>query len=194
MDQQNLSAPVSALINVAEPLYGAAAEAIRDQLREPGDLNTAIRVAQRMLGVYGDSSRDGFSYPEAYGAQREALRLLLRALGTELDPAKVPDTGKLSPRCPAAHPEDPTPCVGPIVVTILDKTNAGAKACEQHGARLLASLEGGRVYPLPDAPEGAAIRVFKAADTTHPFPWADGPRTRPEQLSHADNRRRGEGQ
>ena len=153
--------------------------ALRD---EPSDLDVAIRVAHQLL----DS--------DSVLSLREALRLLLRALGAELDTAKVPDTGKLSARCPAAHPEDPTPCDGPPVVTILDKTNAGAKACEQHGARLLASLDGGRVYPLPDAPEGAAIRVFKAADTTHPFPWADGPRTRPEQLSHADNRRRGEGQ
>lgn len=95
-------------------------------------------------------------------------------------------------RCPAAHPEDPTPCDGPPVVTVLDATNAGAKACEHHGARLLASLDGGRVYPLPDAPDGAAIRVFKAADSTHPFPWVSAPRTRPGQLSHAENRRRGE--
>ncbi|MEU5394538.1 hypothetical protein [Streptomyces tibetensis] len=137
---------------------------------EPSDLEVAIRVAQQLL----DSDQ--------VLSLREALRLLLRAVGAE-PPAR---------RCPAAHPEDPTPCVGPAVVTILDKTNAGADGCEHHAAQLLASLEGGRVYALPDAPEGAAIRVFKAADTTHPFPWVDGPRTRPEQLSHADNRRRGE--
>jgi hypothetical protein len=95
-------------------------------------------------------------------------------------------------RCPAAHPEDPTPCDGPAAVTILDKTNAGADGCEHHGARLLASIEGGRVYALPDAPEGAAIRVFKAADSIRPFPWVPGPRTRLEQLSREENRRRGE--
>lgn len=44
-------------------------------------LDTAIRVGQEMLTAYGDSSRDGFSYPEAYGAQREALRILLHVLG-----------------------------------------------------------------------------------------------------------------
>ncbi|MFR0358615.1 hypothetical protein [Streptomyces sediminimaris] len=98
-------------------------------------------------------------------------------------------------RCPAAHPEDPTPCVGPVVVTVLDAANAGANGCEHHGARLLASLDGGRVYALPDAPDGAAIRVFKAADTIRPFPWmTDAPRTRPEQLSRAEARQRGEGQ
>ncbi|MFD3716627.1 hypothetical protein [Streptomyces sp. NPDC058677] len=92
-------------------------------------------------------------------------------------------------RCPAAHPEDPTPCDGPPVVTVLDANNGGADGCEHHGARLLASLEGGRVYALPDAPDGAAIRVFKAADGTRPFAWVqDGPRTRADQLSNLENR------
>ena len=96
-------------------------------------------------------------------------------------------------RCPAAHPDDPTPCDGPVVVMVLDRTNAGAKGCEHHAARLLASLEGGRVYGLPDAPEGAAIRVFKAADSIRPFPWmTDAPRTRADQLSRLENRQRGE--
>ncbi|WP_432140076.1 MULTISPECIES: hypothetical protein [unclassified Streptomyces] len=94
-------------------------------------------------------------------------------------------------RCPAAHPDDPTPCVGPAVVTVLDRQNAGADGCEHHAARLLASLEGGRVYALPDAPEGAAIRVFKAADGTRPFAWyEDAPRTEPSQLSNRENRER----
>ena len=92
-------------------------------------------------------------------------------------------------RCPAAHHDDPTPCDGPPVVTVLDATGAGADGCEHHGARLLASLEGGRVYALPDAPEGAAIRVFKAADSTRPFAWYDNaPRTKPSQLSNRENR------
>ncbi|WP_399559026.1 hypothetical protein OIA45_49150 (plasmid) [Streptomyces chartreusis] len=77
-----------------------------------------------------------------------------------------------STRCPAAHQDDPTPCDGPPAVTVLDRHNAGLDGCEHHGARLLASLEGGRVYPLPDAPEGAAIRVFKAAAELPPFLFA----------------------
>lgn len=96
------------------------------------------------------------------------------------------------PRCPAAHHDDPTPCVGPVVVTVLDASNAGADGCEHHGARILASLDRGRVYALPDAPEGAAIRVHKAADSIRPFPWVDGPRTRTDQLSRAETRGRGE--
>ncbi|MEV5959623.1 hypothetical protein AB0M11_38785 [Streptomyces sp. NPDC051987] len=97
-----------------------------------------------------------------------------------------------TPRCSAAHPDDPTECDGPAVVTVLDVHNAGADGCEHHAARLLASLEGGRVYPLPDAPAGAAIRVFTAADTTRPFCWYDGPRIHPSQLSRAETRRKGE--
>jgi hypothetical protein len=65
--------------------------------------------------------------------------------------------------CPATFPTDPTPCRGPIAVTVIDAENAGADGCEYHAARLLASLEGGRVCALPDAPDGAAIRVFQAA-------------------------------
>ncbi|HET9326416.1 MAG TPA: hypothetical protein VFQ05_06585 [Candidatus Eisenbacteria bacterium] len=154
------------------------------------ELETAVRVARTLLADYGDSSRDGFSYPEAFGATREALRLLLRALGVEDGKGTqiVSTPGGDLPRCPATHPEDPTPCGGPVVVTVLDSTNAGAHGCEHHATRLLASLDGGRVYPLPDAPESAALRVFHAADRTRPFPWMNVPRTRPEQLSRAENR------
>jgi hypothetical protein len=75
-------------------------------------------------------------------------------------------------------------------VTVLDAHNAGADGCEHHGARLLATLEGGRVYRLPDAPEGAAIRVFKAAGTTRPFPWlTNAPRTAPNLFSLAEDTR-----
>ncbi|MER7574930.1 hypothetical protein [Streptomyces sp. NPDC126514] len=97
-------------------------------------------------------------------------------------------------RCTAAHPEDPSVCNGPVVVTVLDADNAGAKGCEHHGARLLASLDRGRVYALPDAPDGAAIRVFTAAADTRPFPWlTDAQRTRDDQLSRNEVRARGEG-
>lgn len=104
-----------------------------------------------------------------------------------------PSCDEGSARCPAAHHDDPTPCDGPTVVTVLDRQNAGADGCEHHGARLLASLDGGRVYALPDAPAGAAVRVFKAVDGTRPFCWYEGtPRTRPDQLSHRENRQREE--
>lgn len=93
-----------------------------------------------------------------------------------------------TPRCPAAHHDDPTPCDGPPVVTVLDAHHTGADGCEHHATRLLASLEGGRVHGLPDAPVGAAIRVFKAADGIRPFAWVDGPRTRLEELSRTEQR------
>ncbi|WP_193783101.1 hypothetical protein [Streptomyces sp. E5N91] len=57
--------------NVAQPLYGAAAIDIRDQLSQPTDLQVAVSVAQRLL----DS--------DEILSVREALRLLLRALDAE---------------------------------------------------------------------------------------------------------------
>lgn len=74
-------------------------------------------------------------------------------------------------RCGAAHPDDPDPCGGKPVVMVLDADNAGARGCEHHAARLLASMEGARVYALPDAPKGSAARVFTAAAVIRPFCW-----------------------
>ncbi|MFJ4623038.1 hypothetical protein [Streptomyces sp. NPDC088812] len=160
------------------------------------ELQAAVRTARKMLAAYGDSSGfSEFGYAQAHGALAESLRILLRALDAEPESVPVVTSSRSggSERCPAAHPEDPTGCNGPAVVTVLDATNAGAKGCEHHAARLLASLTGGRVYPLPDAPGEAAIRVFKAADRTRPFPWlTDAPRTRDDQLSRAEVRERGE--
>jgi hypothetical protein len=123
---------------------------------EPSDLDVAISVGQQLLTS------------DQLLSVREALRLLLRALGAE---PQTKQPAPPAPRCPAAHPDDPMPCTGPAVVTILDAANGGAKGCEHHAGRLLASLDGGRVYALPDAPAGAAIRVFNAAATTQPFAW-----------------------
>ncbi|MFI6662494.1 hypothetical protein ACIBL8_44115 [Streptomyces sp. NPDC050523] len=188
-------------MSIREPLYGTGADRVRARLAEqastlavgalpragikPDDLDTAVRVARYVLATYGDVGRgDIYAYAQAHGGLAEALRILLRALDAE------PAT-----RCPAAHPEDPTPCRGPVVVTVLDAMNAGANGCEHHGARLLASLDGGCVYPLPDAPDGAAIRVFRAAGGIRPFPWlTNAPRTEPSQLSRDEQRARGEGQ
>lgn len=170
---------------LARPYPSFAAATSRPALAsapEPTDLDVAISVAQQLL--------DSDSVPSL----REALRLMLRAVGAE--PLTAPPAAAEPParRCPAAHRDDPTPCDGPPVVTVLDRTNAGVVGCEHHGARLLASLDGGRVYTLPDAPAGAAIRVFKAAADTRPFAWVDGPRTKPSQLSHTENHGGGEGQ
>jgi hypothetical protein len=70
--------------------------------------------------------------------------------------------------CPATFPTDPTPCRGPVAVTILDAHNHGADGCEYHAAILLAQLKGGRPVALPTAPAGAAIRVFLAAGGERP--------------------------
>ncbi|HEY8981823.1 MAG TPA: hypothetical protein VIU15_19830 [Streptomyces sp.] len=99
--------------------------------------------------------------------------------------------GQRPQRCPAAHPEDPAPCGGPVAVTVSDASGAGVDGCEHHAARMLASLDGARVTPLPDGPPGAAVRVFTAADRTRPFCWVeDAPRTTAAQLSRAENRKR----
>ncbi|MCZ4516729.1 hypothetical protein O3Q52_53255, partial [Streptomyces sp. ActVer] len=55
----------------------------------PSDLAIAVRIARTLLADYNDSSRAGFSYPEAYGALAEALRILLRAVGVEPDAGNV---------------------------------------------------------------------------------------------------------
>ncbi|MFL5910522.1 MAG: hypothetical protein ACJ768_08165 [Gaiellaceae bacterium] len=69
--------------------------------------------------------------------------------------------------CPATFPTDPTPCRGPVAVTVLDADNNGVDGCEFHAAIVLARLDGGRVFAKPDAPAGAAIRVFQAAGGQH---------------------------
>jgi predicted nucleotidyltransferase len=71
------------MTSTREPLFGAAADQVRDQLAERSDLDVAVTVARTLLADYSDSSRDGFSYPEAYGALRESLRILVRALDAE---------------------------------------------------------------------------------------------------------------
>lgn len=75
-------APASSPID--QPLYGAAADQVRDQLAEPSDLAAAIRVGRRVLDIYGTvDSVDIFAYAQAHGGLAESLRILLRALGAE---------------------------------------------------------------------------------------------------------------
>ncbi|MGW2617370.1 hypothetical protein [Streptomyces sp. NPDC001500] len=129
------------------------------------ELEAAIRVAQQLLNS------------DEVVPLREGLRILLRALDAEPDgaPALVSPSSGGDQRCPAAHVEDPTPCRDPIVVTVLDRHDKGADGCEWHGARLLASVDGARVYGLPHARPGTASRVFKAADGMRPFAWVERP-------------------
>lgn len=55
---------------------------------EPSDLAVALRVAERMLAHYGDSSDyDVFAYAQAHGGLTEALRIILRAHGVAPEPA-----------------------------------------------------------------------------------------------------------
>ncbi|MFF3911562.1 hypothetical protein ACFYZJ_37800 [Streptomyces sp. NPDC001848] len=171
-----------------DPLFGP-----EETTPEPASLEGELRLMRKVLAETASLNIHSHNdMLQAAVALDRRVRGLLAALGAE--PDVTSSTAGASERCPAAHPEDPTPCDGPPVVTVLDAHNAGANGCEHHGARLLASLEGGRVYALPDAPEGAAIRVFKAAGGIRPFCWyEDAPRTAPNMLSLAETRRGGEG-
>jgi len=134
---------------VAEPLYGAAAIDIRDQLREPTDLQVAVDVAHQLL--------DSNSVPSL----REALRLLLRAIGAETTTTVLP-TEPPALRCPAAIPSDSTACDGPVVVLVLGLGDGGVAGCEHHAVRLMAAAPGTYPVALPHAPAGTATRVFRA--------------------------------
>src|SRR5262249_6926495 len=66
-------------------------------------------------------------------------------------------------RCGAAHPDDPRPCEGrPDAVRVVDQTGVSTHGCLLHAAVLLASLAGGRVYPM-HGPPGSAIEVYSRA-------------------------------
>lgn len=113
------------------------------------------------------------------GRLRASVRSLLAIIdqpGTDQDPetvgagstahpsyAPVLTVEPAGPRCPAAHPTDRTSCPGPVAVTVLNRRSQGLDGCEHHAALLLSALDRGRVFALPGAPDGAAIRVFKAA-------------------------------
>jgi hypothetical protein len=72
-------------------------------------------------------------------------------------------------RCEAAHAEDQSPCEGSDdAVLVVDQAGGEALGCLRHGAALLASLEGGRVYPGT----GSAIEVYRRAQALRPFEWA----------------------
>ncbi|MEU5092120.1 hypothetical protein [Streptomyces sp. NPDC021356] len=115
---------------------------------------------------------DGTAMARIIGQLETSLRDLVDLV--EGDGGQTAGPGPVASRCPAAHPEDPTPCSGPVVVTVLDSTNAGADGCEHHAVSLLASVTGSRPVPKPDTPVGLAVRLFRAADHTRPFPWREG--------------------
>jgi hypothetical protein len=84
MDNLHSSAPTGALINTAEPLYGQAADRVRDQLREHRAVDTALTIAKDILAEYGGVGYDDiFALAQAHGAIRESLRILVRAVHAE---------------------------------------------------------------------------------------------------------------
>ncbi|WP_217143357.1 hypothetical protein [Streptomyces sp. AC627_RSS907] len=127
---------------------------------------TIVAARQALAAAENVDLLDGNALARLIGRLEVAVERLIELVD------ETPDTNVV--RCPAAHPEDPTPCGGPVVVTIVDRENAGADGCEHHAARMLASITGGRPVAKPDSPAGVAMRVFRAAHHTHPFPWLGG--------------------
>lgn len=88
------------------------------------------------------------------------------------DRGEVGDAGgrpRPAQRCAAAHAQDPSDCDGLLdAVRVVDQENADVLGCVQHGAVLLATLVGGRVYPGPGDTGGSAIDTSKWAQTLRP--------------------------
>jgi len=74
-------------------------------------------------------------------------------------------------RCPAAHPSDPSPCSGPIAVTVADSKGAGVDGCEHHAARMIASLREATVHAIPGADPESPTRTAEAASSLRPYVW-----------------------
>ncbi|MFD4259977.1 hypothetical protein ACFWR9_20750 [Streptomyces sp. NPDC058534] len=133
----------------ANPRWPATRADVRAAVA-PSDLAVAIRTAQQVV----DSDQ--------VLTVREALHLLLHALGVEPDTTPPADEPPAL-RCPAATASDTSACGGPVVVLVLGLGEAGVSGCEHHAARLIAAAPGTYPVALPHAPEGTATRVFKAA-------------------------------
>lgn len=85
-------------------------------------------------------------------------------------------------RCPAAHAEDPTPCDGPAdAVTIRDQYGAEQGGCVNHGSAYLASIEHATVHP--GSVDGAAIEMYRRAQTRRPFDFLFTAHEAPEQTA-----------
>ncbi|MFB7012313.1 MULTISPECIES: hypothetical protein [unclassified Streptomyces] len=177
-------------IGYAAPVDVLTAEAAEDKKREDEEAAYVAKVtaqlgaAEREIAAEcGEHMRPGaavqWTNPRngltAYGVVQSVYRRAngkaaadVELLGVSGGSIDAEELGPITGRCGAALPIDPTPCDGAPAVTVLDSSNAGADACERHGARLLAVLDGGRVYALPDAPDGAALRVHRSAGTGRP--------------------------
>lgn len=91
-----------------------AAGYVRRAPQAPSDRDseilTAVRVAQRMLDTYGDSTgNDIYAYAQAHGALAESLRILLRAVDADhLVRRAANREAARQPGFPTAPPSDPT--------------------------------------------------------------------------------------
>ena len=77
-------------------------------------------------------------------------------------------------RCPAAHPDDRSPCQGPPdAVRVVDRTGNQRQGCVHHASAALASIKDARVYPGSVA--GAAIDAYRRARFRGPFEFEPRP-------------------
>ncbi|MFF2549191.1 hypothetical protein ACFVUY_42445 [Kitasatospora sp. NPDC058063] len=96
------------------------------------------------------------------------------------------DASAVPPRCEAADPLDITPCEGPVDAVFVTETSPHGvlehvhmleelSACVHHGARVLASMVGGRVDAGPRErvgwPSGACVEVFLRAKKLTACAW-----------------------
>lgn len=70
-------------------------------------------------------------------------------------------------RCQAAHEDDPRPCEGPQDAVSIQTSGATVSGCVLHGAVMLASIRGAKVYP--GSVDKAAIEAFTRAQSMTPF-------------------------
>ncbi|MCP8712549.1 hypothetical protein IGB19_33005, partial [Streptomyces sp. AC04842] len=72
-----------------------------DQLHASPELDSAVHVAREMLAAYGSTDyADHAAVAQAFGATRESLRILLRALGVETTTPPAAAPAPPAERCP----------------------------------------------------------------------------------------------
>lgn len=94
MDHENLSAPARSPINVAEPLYGQAADRIRDQLREPDTLPQAVTnllaaIVEALDVPIADQPDDDSTAAALMRQRANETRIIAASVLRDLDPANV---------------------------------------------------------------------------------------------------------
>lgn len=79
----------------------------------------------------------------------------------------------MTPRCEAAHCDDPRPCSGRgDLVLVVDRHGGSCAGCVRHAAQLVAAVSEARVYPFA-GDDGHVIAVLRLAGTRTPGDYRD---------------------